>query len=92
MATISRLSPGQVLYTVTRQKMGNTALSRKAVHTVRVIEVDPDGKFVMASWNTNPARKYRESDVSKWKVNKPLEEKGYPDLSVFSAPEVTDDI
>ncbi len=75
MATISRIRPGQVLYTVTRQKMGNTALSTKAVHAVRVIEVDPNGKFVMASWNTNPARKYRESDVSRWKVNKPVKTK-----------------
>lgn len=71
MATIPSLKPGQTLYTVTQQKMGNTTMSRQAVHPVKVVEVDPEGKFVVASWNCNPARKFFAAQVAKWKVNKP---------------------
>ncbi len=71
MASISRIKPQQTLYTVTRQKMGNTTMSRKAVHRVVVTEVDPEGKFVMASWNGNQVRRYSESQVAKWKVKEP---------------------
>lgn len=72
MASISRIKPQQVLYTVTRQRMGNTTMSRDAVHRVMVTEVDPAGKFVMASWNGNPVRRYSESQVAKWRVKEPV--------------------
>ncbi len=71
MATIRNLKPDQVLYTVTRQKMGNTTISRGVLHHVVVKEVDPEGRFVMATWNSNPVRKYFERDVARWKVNQP---------------------
>jgi len=71
MASIKRVTVGQTLYTVTRQKMGNTAMSHSVTHTVTVIEVDPESRFVIASWNGNTARRYRERDVARWKVNKP---------------------
>lgn len=70
MASISKLKPGQICYTVTRHKMGNTTLSTISVHHVRVIEVHED--HVVASWNSNAARKYFDRDVAKWKVNKPV--------------------
>jgi hypothetical protein len=71
MATISKLQPGQVLYELRRQKMGNTTVSRTACFTVRVVEVAPDHSFIMASWNNNSPRKYREGDVKRLKVKKP---------------------
>jgi SOS-response transcriptional repressor LexA len=71
MATITRIKPGQVLFTVTRQKMGNTTISRGVMHRVVVKEVDPDGRFVIASWNGNAACKFYERDVARWKVNEP---------------------
>lgn len=71
MATITKLTEGQVLYQVKRQKMGNTTASRGALYTVRVVSIDPDGQFIMGSWNNNPARKYRLGDIAKLKVNKP---------------------
>lgn len=72
MAAISRIKVGQTLYTVTRQKIGNTTMSRDAVHSVYVTEVDPDGKFVSASWNGNQTKLFRASDVAKWRVSKPV--------------------
>jgi hypothetical protein len=71
MAAISRIKPKQVLFTVTRQKMGNTTLSCDVVHRVAVTEVDPSGQFVMASWNGNPVQKFSALRVSKWKVSEP---------------------
>jgi hypothetical protein len=75
MAAISRIKTEQILFTVTRQKMGSTTMSYDAVHRVRVIEVDPEGRFVIASWNGNKARRYSASQVSKWKVNEPIVKK-----------------
>lgn len=71
MATIGRLKPNQVLYTVVRQKMGNTTVSRGVLHRVVVKEIDPEGRYVVASWNNNPARKYFERDVARWRVSEP---------------------
>jgi len=72
MASLNRLREGQVLYTVTRQKVGNTTLTRAAVHPVRVVRVDLAARRVMASWNGNPERAFSESQVAKWKVTKPV--------------------
>lgn len=70
MASISKLKPGQTLYTITRQRMGNTTLKTIAIHPVTVREVHED--YVLASWNGNPARKFNASAVSGWKVSRPL--------------------
>lgn len=71
MATISKLKVGQILYTLTAQKMGNTSVSRKVLHEVKVMEVDPEGAYVVAQWNHNAPRKYRTREVARWKVKKP---------------------
>lgn len=71
MATIAKLTPGQTLYELRRQKMGNTAVRRTACYEVRVIEVAGDGSHIIASWNGNAPRRYRESDVKKLRVKKP---------------------
>ncbi len=71
MATISRLKPGQVVYSLKRQLMGNTQISIRACFPVTIIEIDPAGQWVLASWNGNRPQKYREHHVKGWKVRKP---------------------
>lgn len=71
MATISKLRPEQVVYERRRQKMGNTTMTRVALYSIRIVEVDPEGRFVIASWNGNTPRKYHESAVKKWLMKKP---------------------
>lgn len=72
MAALSRIKVGQTLYTVTRQKMGNTTMTRLAVHPVLVKEIDLAKRRVFAVWNHwNEPRWYSERQVAKWKVNKP---------------------
>lgn len=70
MASISKLQVGQVLYTVTKQGMGNTTIKTVAVHSVVIKEVH--GDHVIASWNGNAARRFEEYEVNKWKVKEPV--------------------
>ena len=71
MAQLTRLKPGQTLFTITRQKMGNTQITRNAIHPVYVLEVHPEEGYVLASWNGNPAKRFRAAHVLRWKVKKP---------------------
>lgn len=75
MASISTIKTGQTLYTVQRQKMGNTTITYNVMHRVTVQEVDPDGRFVIASWNGNAPRKFAEAAVAKWRVKEPQPKK-----------------
>lgn len=72
MASIRNLKPGQVLYTISRRKMGNTTISTTVVHPVEVVRVAEDGRSVVAVWNSNRERTYYERDVTKWRVQRPL--------------------
>ena len=69
---ISRLEPGMVVYSVSRQKMGNTTLTTVAVHHVTIESVDLEHRTVTASWNCNPPRKYREREIARWRATKPV--------------------
>lgn len=75
MPALSKIKVGQVLYTVSRQGMGNTTMTRMAVHPVQVHEIDLEKRKVFASWNYNPPQWFHEHRVLKWKVKKP-EQKG----------------
>ena len=69
MASISRLKPDQIVYSVERQKMGNTTISYGALYQVRILEVHED--HVIAFWNCNRPQKFYESSIKKWRVNEP---------------------
>jgi hypothetical protein len=71
MASFNRIKIGQTLYTVTRQGMGNTTMTRLAVHAVTVREINVEKRRVMASWNYNAPQWYSERHVARWKVNRP---------------------
>ena len=71
MASLNTLREGQVLYTVTKQSIGNTTMTRNAVHRVKVVNVDMAARKVVASWNGNAEKAFSESQVAKWKVSKP---------------------
>lgn len=67
-----KLQPGTIAYTVSRHKMGNTTVRTVAIHSVHVLEVDAAKRTVRASWNSNPAQTFYESQTKKWKEKKPL--------------------
>lgn len=72
MAKIDRLKPGQVLYSVSSGRMGNTAMRTMRVHSVVIVSIDLEKRTVVARWNSNPATTFTERSVSKWRVNKPM--------------------
>lgn len=69
---INKLKPEEIVYSVEKRTMGNTSMTTTSVFRVRIVEVDPEGKWVMASWNGNPARKFYERMTSKWRKVKPV--------------------
>lgn len=64
MVAISKLKPGDVVFDARKQKMGNTTMRRMVVWRVHIKEVHEG--HVIASWNGNAARAYRQYEVSRW--------------------------
>lgn len=69
MASIRRLQPNQIVWSIRRQKMGNTSLTCGALFQVYIYEVGED--YAIASWNGNPRQRYGLREIKKWRVNKP---------------------
>jgi hypothetical protein len=69
---IDKLTVGQTVYSVERRNMGNTTLRTTSVFDVRIMEIDPEKRWVMASWNGNTPRKYYLGSIVKWKEKEPV--------------------
>ena len=65
MVAIATIKPGDVLYDVRRQKMGNTTMSRVAVWPVKIESIDHAAGIAVVRWNYNPPQKYRASDLRR---------------------------
>lgn len=65
MANIEKIVPGQILHDYHRQRN----VFRTMGHwEVTVKEVDLERRKALCSWNGNPPRWYRESEIKKLKV------------------------
>lgn len=71
MVTMTSLKEGDVVWSVSRQKMGRTSMMRTAVHSVRIHEVHED--HVVASWNGNRPKKFYPREIARWKRTKPAQ-------------------
>lgn len=75
MARLEKVKPGQVLYTVTTHRLGNTTLRTVSVHDVKVLEVHirngGGSDHAVASWNGNRPEKFYRGAVARWKTKKP---------------------
>jgi hypothetical protein len=71
MATISKLKVGQELWDKHRVRAGNTTMMRWGVWRVVVKEIDPEHRWIIASWNGNTPRKMYENEVLKLRVKEP---------------------
>jgi hypothetical protein len=71
MAKISKIKVGQILYDKHKYRMGNTTMMAWGLWEVYVKEVDPNGEFIVASWNGNPAKRMYAYEVKKLKVKEP---------------------
>jgi hypothetical protein len=63
----SDVKVGDILHDVHTERMGNTTMRREGHWTARVTEVAEDGSWAMASWNGNPAKRYRNQFPTSWK-------------------------
>jgi hypothetical protein len=74
---IKNLQPGQTVWNVQRQKMGNTTISTVAIFPVRIVEVHPreegsmHSEYVLASWNGNRPERFYSRTIRSWKKTKP---------------------
>ena len=71
MANIKKLEPGQIVYSIERQRMGNTTVKYNECYPVRILAIHPEEGFVIASWNHNKPEKFYEGAIKKWKVKEP---------------------
>ena len=67
-----KLQPGMTVYSVTKEKMGNTHIRTVRVCSVKIISVDLASETVMAAWNYNLRRKYFANQYGKWRKEQPL--------------------
>jgi hypothetical protein len=70
-----KIVAGMVLYDVHSTKMGNTKLRSVGVWRVRIVEVYPEKRTALASWNGNPATIWSERKLSKLRAKEPELEK-----------------
>lgn len=68
MATLERLTVGQVLWDVRGRDRWD---GRPNVYPITVKEIDLQGKRVLASWNGNPPRWVSARKVPRWRVKRP---------------------
>lgn len=71
MASINRLKPDQIVWTLIRRRMGNTTATRQDLFSVRIIEVHVEEGYVIASFNGNKPDRYGLINIKKWRVKKP---------------------
>jgi hypothetical protein len=91
MAILKKLNPGQVVYEVRRETLGNTTLKTTRVTRIHILEVirgEGTRGHVIASWNGNKARPFYAAAVLKWHVNKPTLVKGRRSLQARIAKRV----
>lgn len=75
MASLDRINPGDVLYDVHREKMGNTTMSRTGCWEVRVISVDREKRTALCSWNSNRPTTYTEYRLKRLRRSRPGEKR-----------------
>jgi hypothetical protein len=66
-----KLQVGKVVWSVERRKMGNTTHGTTSVFGVCIKEIDPERRWVLASWNGNPPQKFYSRSISKWREKRP---------------------
>lgn len=66
-----RIKPGDVLYDVHSEIMGNTTMRGVGVWEVQVVSVDEQNRFAMVRWNWNPPQKWYERRLCRLRAKKP---------------------
>ena len=68
---LEALKPGMTVYSVGRQKMGNTTVSTTVILRFTIVAIDAENRRVMAK-NYGDSRWYSERRWSKWRLKEPI--------------------
>jgi len=71
MASINKLTPGQILYDVKRNTGIQAYNGKYSVWPVKVISVHPEDEYIIASWNHNTPNKMYLHEISKLRLKEP---------------------
>jgi hypothetical protein len=85
MATLKNLKPGQVLYSLSRRRMGNTTLKTTDVRSVRIVEVHAE--HVVASYSGHDPRVFWNNEIRKWRTSKPTMKRTFVEASRLATKE-----
>jgi 1,4-dihydroxy-2-naphthoyl-CoA synthase len=77
MANINKIKPGDVLYSISKYRMGNTRMMTLGVYECRVVSVDLEKQTALISWNGNAPQKYYEPQIKALKTAKPITVSGF---------------
>lgn len=69
---LEKLTPGQIVYSAERGRMGNTTEYTVRLYRVKIISINLANQSVEASWNGNPPQKFYRGTWKKWRVEEPL--------------------
>ena len=67
----STVKAGDILYSVSSGRAGNTSMSRVNVWPVRVISIDHEKGQAQCSCNNNPVRTYSRSQIERLRRTMP---------------------
>ncbi len=69
MVAFHTVKPGDTLYEVRSERMGNTTMRRQACRPVYIVEVHE--RHVVARWNGNEPQRYSARSVESWRRSEP---------------------
>lgn len=67
-----RLAAGMTVYTISKERMGNTTMKTTVVRPVSIISVDTQSRAVRAIVQGGRERTYSEPAIRRWRESRPV--------------------
>ena len=83
---IENLKPDMIVFDAHSHRVGNTTMRTWGVWEVRIIEIDPEMRWVRASWNGNEPKRFYGRAITKWRKNRPVIVKSMPFIYRLQTP------
>lgn len=62
---LKNIKPGDRLFQVRTEKLGNTNIRQQGVYAVDIISIDHVAGYAMVRWNGNPARRWNRYELER---------------------------
>jgi hypothetical protein len=70
MVAFTTIKVGDVLWDCHKVRQGNTTVRKMGAWQVRILEIDPERRSAMASWNGNRPMRYSEGALKRLRRTK----------------------